>query len=56
MDIKKLFEDSENELKDVFKQIDKQVFKNSCKVLDAFHHNELSESSFGDIQLQWESI
>ncbi len=46
MDIKKLFEDSENELKDVFKQIDKQVFKNSCKVLDAFHHNELSESSF----------
>lgn len=46
MDIKKLFEDSENELKDVFQQIDKQVFKNSCKVLDAFHHNELSESSF----------
>lgn len=46
MDIKKLFEDSENELKDVFKQIDKQAFENSCKVLDAFHHNKLSESSF----------
>lgn len=46
MDIKKIINESEIELKDVFIDIDKELFNNSEKVLNAFHHNEISEACF----------
>lgn len=48
MEIKKLINESEIELKDIFNEIDNNSFVNSKKVLDAFHHNEISESSFNE--------
>lgn len=46
MDIKKIINESEIELKDVFIDIDKKLSNNSEKVLNAFHHNEISEACF----------
>ena len=46
MDIKKIINESEIELKDVFIDIDNKLFNNSEKVLNAFHHNEISEACF----------
>lgn len=36
----------EYELKDIFNDIDKQTYKNSVKVIEAFHEFKLSESDF----------
>ncbi len=46
MEIDKVIENAENELKDEFQKIDKIAFCNSKKVLDAFHKNHLSEIHF----------
>ncbi len=37
---------AELELKDIFKKVDEDEYKNSLKVLNAFHHAKISESSF----------
>jgi len=46
MDILKLIDEKEQELKDTFKEIDKQAFLNSKKVMQAFWNNNLSEVHF----------
>lgn len=46
MEIEKLISKCENELKDVFTKIDEQAYRNSKKVLDAFHKNNVSEIHF----------
>ena len=46
MDILKLVNDAELELKDVFNELDNLCFNNSKKVLDAFHNNNISEIHF----------
>ena len=46
MDILKLIDEKEQELKDIFKEIDKQAFLNSKKVMQAFWNNNLSEVHF----------
>ena len=46
MDVLKLVSDSELELKDIFNELDRQCFRNSKKVLDAFHKNNISEIHF----------
>ncbi len=38
----------EDELKDIFKQIDNQAYQNSLKVLNAFHKYNISENHFHD--------
>ena len=44
--IEKLIIDSESELKDIYNDIDKRLYKFSDKVLSAFHKNNVSESCF----------
>ena len=46
MDALKLINECELELKDIFKEIDEQEFKNSTKVLNAFKNNQISEIHF----------
>lgn len=46
MDTLKLVLEAELELKDEFKKIDDLCFRNSKKVLDAFHNNNVSEIHF----------
>ena len=46
MEVNKLIEESELELKDIYKEIDKKTYKFSEKVLNAFHSNNVSESCF----------
>ena len=46
MEIEKLIKEAEVALKDEFSKVDEQVFKNSKKVLDAFHKFNISESHF----------
>lgn len=46
MDIKKLIMECETELTSEFKKIDELTFKNTEKVLNAFHHNNISEIHF----------
>ena len=45
-EIKELIDESENELKNYFFEIDKICYKNSLKVLKAFNENKISESHF----------
>lgn len=45
-DLWKLIEDSENEVKEQFQNIERLCFENSKKVLEAFHKNEISEIHF----------
>ena len=45
--IEKLAEETENELVDVFKSIDKKCEKNSLNVLKAFQNNRISDVHFG---------
>jgi len=42
----KYISNCEDKLKDIYKEIDDISFFNSCKVLDAFHNNHISESHF----------
>ena len=46
MNIEKLVEECEKDCEEVFQRIEKQAFKNSKKVLDSFHKNQVSESCF----------
>jgi len=46
MDYNKLILDAESNLKEIFAEIDKTVFNNSKKVLDAFHNANVSETHF----------
>ena len=46
MDINKLINDSEIELKDIYNEVDSNLFINSKKVLDAFHNSGISEQCF----------
>ncbi len=46
MEIDKVIESAEMELKDEFEKVEKKAFRNSKKVLDAFHKNHLSEIHF----------
>ena len=46
MNIDKLIEDAEKELRPIFEQIDRQSYKNSQKVIEAFHENRISETHF----------
>ncbi len=46
MDINKLINDSEIELKDIYNEVDSNLFINSKRVLDAFHNNGISEQCF----------
>ena len=46
MDINKLINDSEIELKDIYNEIDSNLFINSKRVLDAFHNSGISEQCF----------
>ena len=46
MDIIKLVNDSELEVQPIFKKLDELCFRNSKKVLDAFHKNNVSEIHF----------
>ncbi len=46
MDINKLIIDSEEELKDIFKEIDDKTLRISESVLSSFQKNEVGESSF----------
>lgn len=46
MEIDKIIETAENELREEFKMVDNLAFCNSKKVLDAFHKNHLSEVHF----------
>lgn len=46
MEIDKIIKNAEKELGEVFKKIDEQAFKNSEKVLNAFHKNGISEIHF----------
>jgi len=46
MEIIKLIEESEKELTDIFKKIEDNAYKNSEKVLNAFHEAKISESHF----------
>ena len=46
MDVLKLVNESEIELKEEFAKLDDLCFKNSKKVLDAFHKNNISEIHF----------
>ncbi len=46
MEIDKVIESAEMELKDEFEKVEKLAFRNSKKVLDAFHKNHLSEIHF----------
>lgn len=46
MDYNKLIFEAESNLKEVFSDIDKTVFNNSKKVLDAFHNANVSEAHF----------
>ena len=46
MEIIKLIEESEKELKNIFENIDNNTYKNSEKVLNAFHEAKISESHF----------
>ena len=46
MDILNLINESEQELTNIFKEIDEQTFKNTKKVLDAFHQAKISETHF----------
>ena len=47
MNTTQLIEQCELELKEQFKAIDQLSYKNSTKVLDAFHKNSVSEAHFG---------
>ena len=42
-----LANETENEVKEVFKQIDNNTIRNSIKVLKAFQNNQISDSHFG---------
>ncbi|NMA50463.1 MAG: hypothetical protein GX951_01255 [Mollicutes bacterium] len=44
--INKIINEAEAKLKTIFEDIDKQEYKNSLKVLSAFHKAKISESSF----------
>jgi len=46
MDSMKFINECEKELIDVYRDIDSLCFKNSCKVIDAFHKNKISEAHF----------
>ena len=46
MDVNKIINESEAELKDIFREIDDRTYKISDKVLTSFQKNEVSESSF----------
>ncbi len=46
MDIISLVNSEENKLKNIFQKIDEQTFKNSQKVLNAFHEVGISENHF----------
>ena len=46
MDINKLINDSEIELKDIYNEVDSNLFINSKRVLDAFHNSGISEQCF----------
>ena len=46
MDINKLINESEIELKDIYNEVDSNLFINSKRVLDAFHNNGISEQCF----------
>ena len=46
--IEKIAFESEEELKDIFKEIDTMAYFNSKKVLNAFHKNNISESHFNE--------
>ena len=46
MNIDKLIDDSEKELKSIFERIDKNEYENSKKVLNAFWNNKVSEACF----------
>lgn len=48
MDINKLIETAEQECAEQFKQIEKICLSNSQKVLDAFHHHNVSEIHFSE--------
>lgn len=48
MEIEKMIEEAEAHLQKQFNEIDKLTFKNSKKVLDAFHKNKVSEVHFGE--------
>ena len=45
--IELLAEEVENEVKDVFRAIDKRCKKNSLNVLNAFQNNRISDMHFG---------
>ena len=46
MNIEKIINECEKELKDVFKKIDEEEYKNSLKVSHAFWNNKVSEACF----------
>lgn len=46
MEIDKVIQKAEMELSGIFAKIDEQAFKNSKKVLEAFHNNHISEVHF----------
>ncbi len=45
-DVEKIIEQAEQDCKEVFQKIDKQCERNSEKVLNSFHKNEITESCF----------
>ena len=48
MNIRKLINESESNLTEIFKEIDNNCLENSQKVLDAFHQAKISENHFNE--------
>ena len=48
-EVEKIAIEAENDLKEVFKQIDEQCLKSSMRVLKAFQDNEVATTDFNEV-------